>query len=136
MYQEMSICHHSRPCLADDSNAWWLLCQLSPNENTDSHLQKDNSNKTKRFNNNAFFGPISCLQFTCRLIFLKCDRYDIRLFLIHTKHLHTKHYEKCHLSSKFECPRHDTVSLLDKSRAPPVLLLPLHHPPVNYTLIL
>lgn len=38
MYQEMSICHHSKPCLADDSNAWWLLCQLSPNENTDSHL--------------------------------------------------------------------------------------------------
>mmetsp|Transcript_8495 Transcript_8495/g.35477 ORF Transcript_8495/g.35477 Transcript_8495/m.35477 type:complete len:214 (-) Transcript_8495:964-1605(-) len=35
--QVMSICHHSKPCLAENSNAWWLLCHPSPNARMPIH---------------------------------------------------------------------------------------------------
>lgn len=38
MYQVKSSCHHSRPCLAEYSKAWWLLCQPSPKASTATHL--------------------------------------------------------------------------------------------------
>lgn len=31
-YQVKSTCHHSRPCRAEFSNAWWLLCHPSPSD--------------------------------------------------------------------------------------------------------
>lgn len=34
----MSSCHHFNPCLAEYSNAWWLLCQPSPNASNATHL--------------------------------------------------------------------------------------------------
>ena len=33
----MSSCHHSRPWRAENSNAWWLLCQPSPNASSPTH---------------------------------------------------------------------------------------------------
>ena len=45
-YQPMSTSHHSIPALAEYSNAWWLLCQLSPNEGKLIHLSKCNKNQT------------------------------------------------------------------------------------------
>lgn len=40
VYQVISICHHFKPCLAEYSKAWWLLCQPSPNESNATHLIK------------------------------------------------------------------------------------------------
>src|SRR5919107_4800357 len=34
---DRSICHHFRPCTEDVGNAWWLLCQDSPNDGSASH---------------------------------------------------------------------------------------------------
>lgn len=39
IYQVMSTCHHSRPWRALASNAWWLLCQPSPQASRPTHLQ-------------------------------------------------------------------------------------------------
>ena len=42
--QVMSICHHSSPCLAENSKAWWLLCHPSPNARIPIHqLLRDKS---------------------------------------------------------------------------------------------
>lgn len=38
MYQVGSNCHHFRPCRAEYSKAWWLLCQPSPNASSATHL--------------------------------------------------------------------------------------------------
>ena len=38
-YQVMSNCHHSRPCRAENSKAWWLLCHPSPNASNATHLK-------------------------------------------------------------------------------------------------
>jgi hypothetical protein len=37
--QVTSYCHHSRPCRALNSKAWWLLCHPSPNARIPTHLQ-------------------------------------------------------------------------------------------------
>lgn len=39
-YHVMSSCHHSRPCRAENSNAWWLLCHPSPNASNATHLRQ------------------------------------------------------------------------------------------------
>lgn len=39
-YQVMSSCHQSRPCLAEYSKAWWLLCHPSPNASNATHLNR------------------------------------------------------------------------------------------------
>lgn len=40
VYQVISNCHHSSPCRAENSKAWWLLCQPSPNASNATHLTK------------------------------------------------------------------------------------------------
>jgi len=54
--QVASYCHHSRPCRALNSNAWWLLCQPSPNARMPTHLQQSHleSEDQERLENQTF----------------------------------------------------------------------------------
>ena len=52
-YQVMSSCHHSKPCLAEYSKAWWLLCQPSPNASNATHLNNFKINKNLKFSLNT-----------------------------------------------------------------------------------
>lgn len=81
-YQVKSTCHHSRPCLAEYSKAWWLLCQPSPNASNATHLHKFKIQVQEKFSEQILDKELDCVITNCSGTNLQCS---MLAFPIHDK---------------------------------------------------